>query len=178
MLEQALLYNSMVELAESALSDVKTWGVLRQRIAEFKKKAIDANFPDLMTLVNKGLTSPLHFEKEFLTLQKVRNCLEHRGGVVGDKDVDDTQALRLALPRVKVLAVRDAREVELVKGSYVEKDSSIEFRNVIEERVFKLGERVVFKAEEFNEIGYGCWMFTSDLATKLPKLEEQKNNVP
>jgi predicted KAP-like P-loop ATPase len=31
---------------------------------------------------------------------------------------------------------------------------------------------VIFRAEEFHDIGFGCWAFTSDLGTKLPKLDK------
>ena len=34
-------------------------------------------------------------------------------------------------------------------------------KNVIHEQEFKLGERITFKAEEFHDIGYGCWLFAS-----------------
>jgi hypothetical protein len=49
-------------------------------------------------------------------------------------------------------------------------------KNVIHEQEFKLGERITFKAEEFHDIGYGCWLFASDLASKLPKLEGKVSN--
>src|SRR5262245_131100 len=52
-----------------------TWGELQGRIAAVKKRANDLPFPDLMRTVNEGLTGKLHFEQEFLSLQKARNCL-------------------------------------------------------------------------------------------------------
>jgi hypothetical protein len=176
-LEEALLYNSMIELALKELPQLKTWGALQERMLDFRKKAGSARFPELMQAVNKGLTSPLHFENEFLSLQKVRNCLEHRGGVVTDKDVDDTKVLRLALPRVKMFYEKDGQEIELGKGSYVEANTAIGIKNVIEERKFKLGERVLFRPQEFHDIGFGCWAFANDLRMKLPKLETKATNA-
>jgi hypothetical protein len=91
------------------------------RIQQFRKRAGEANFPDLIAQVNQGLTAPLHFESQFVSLQKVRNCLEHRDGVVGGKDVDpDTKVLRLALPRLKLFYETDGKEIEGGKGSQVE----------------------------------------------------------
>jgi hypothetical protein len=35
------------------------------------------------------LTSPMAFDDDFTSFQKVRNCLEHRSGIVGEPDVDE-----------------------------------------------------------------------------------------
>jgi len=173
MLEEAFFYNSMVEFAEKELSQTNTWGLLQNQIGAFRKTAVDANFSDLIKLVNRRLTSPLYFEKEFLSLQKVRNCLEHRNGIVAERDVDPkTKILRLALPRLKISHEEDGKEIELSKGSFIEKNTIIKFKNVIEEREYKLGDRVVFNPAEFHDIGFGCWAFTRDLGGKLPRLQQ------
>jgi hypothetical protein len=167
MLEEAFFYNSMIQSADG----LKTWGEFQKQMQEVRNRAGRASFPDLMRWVNGGLTSPLHFEREFLSLQKVRNCLEHRNGVVSEIDVDeDTKTLRLALPCIKIFVMQEGAEEELKIGHYVEANTMIGLKNVIEEREFKLGERVTFKPEEFHDIGFGCWAFTNDLSSKLPRL--------
>jgi hypothetical protein len=55
-----------------------------------------------MAEIKIGLTTPLAFGAEFLSIQKVRNCLEHRGGVVGTQDADIDGILRLSFPRFKI----------------------------------------------------------------------------
>jgi hypothetical protein len=62
--------------------------------------------------------------------------------------------------------------MEIGKGSFVEKDTIIEIRHEIQVREFKLGERIVFKPEEFHDIGCGCWAFAQDLGSKLPRVKE------
>jgi hypothetical protein len=178
MLEEGFLYNNMVEFfSQTDLSKTKTWGELQSIMESSRKTAGELYFPDLMARVNRGLTAPLHFEREFLSLQRVRNCLEHRDGVVTEKDVDPgTQVLRLGLPRLKLFYEEEGREIELLKGSHVEKDTLMSFKNVIEEREFKLGDRATFKAEEFHDIGFGCWVFTSDLGSKLPRLKDNASD--
>jgi hypothetical protein len=169
MLEEAFFYNSMIQTAEG----LKTWGEFQGQMQEVRKRAGRASFPDLMRWVNSGLTSPLHFEREFLSLQKVRNCLEHRNGVVSEIDThEETKTLRLALPRLKMFVMQGGAEIELQIGHHVEADTRIGIRNVTDEWEFKLGERVTFNSEEFHDIGFGCWAFTSDLGSKLPKLPE------
>jgi hypothetical protein len=40
----------------------------------------------------------------------------------------------------------------------------------VEEREFKLGERVSFNADEFHDIGFGCLTIANDLMNRLPQL--------
>jgi hypothetical protein len=55
-------------------------------------------------------------------------------------------------------------------GAVVEKDVEVLTKVVITEREFKLGERVTFQADEFHDIGFGCWAITDDLVRRLPQL--------
>lgn len=175
MLEEAFFYNSMVNFANSDLSEPITWGKFQDLTNQFRAIANKARFPELMKKVNEGLIEPLHFEKEFLSLQKTRNCLEHRNGVVAASDVDKkTQTLRLYLPQLKLFREEYGEEVEIGKGTFLEQGTVVGIKHIIKEREFKVSERIVFKAEEFHDIGYGCWAFTNDLKRKLPKIEKKK----
>jgi histidyl-tRNA synthetase len=173
MLEEAYFY---IKISSSFKSKTKiTWDAFQKQIAEYRKEAEDAKFPELMDAVNEGLSSPLHFETEFRSLQKVRNCLEHRDGLVSERDVDpQTNSLKLSLPHLRMYGEKDGIQIEIGKGSHVEKDTFIVLKNEIEEREFKLGERVTFRPEEFHDIGFGCWVFANDLGSKLPV----PNNIP
>ena len=172
MLEEAHYYISFLAWISQIPEKKTTWELCEQKQLEVRKQAADLGFPDLIVAVNKGLTSPLHFEKEFLSLQKVRNCLEHRNGIVSEKDLDKgSKILKLSLPQLKIYGEKDGITTELGKGSFVEKDTAIIFKNEIHEREFKLNERITFKPEEFHDIGFGCWAFASDLGSKLPQVK-------
>src|ERR1700720_1112195 len=86
-----------------------------------RKPAASWPFPKLLAHVNAGLTSPLEFEREFLSIQRVRNCLEHRGGIVRKQDLDDqAAALTLSFPRLKVFYMRGSEEIELAGDERVD----------------------------------------------------------
>jgi hypothetical protein len=106
-------------------------------------------------------------------LQKVRNCLEHRNGVVGTEDVDSQSGeLKLSFPRLRFSAQAEGKEeIEVNVGSYIEKDSVIKAGFVSEVRSFKLGEKVLITFKDFSDVGWGCWAFADELGKKLPKLE-------
>jgi len=97
-LEEAAFYLDMIGVD----SGITTVDEINRKIGSFRKKAASLKFPDLLGRVNKRLTEPLAFEAEFLSLQRVRNCLEHRGGRVGPKDIDPTSAtMVLTFPRLR-----------------------------------------------------------------------------
>lgn len=134
-----------------------------------QKSANGLPFPELLNRVNDGLSDPLHFEQEFLSLQKVRNCLEHRNGVVSEKDINhENRFMRLSLPRLKMFIEREGEEVELYPNMRVEAGELVVFRREIRERDFRVGERITFNAAEFDEIASACFFFANDLGHKLP----------
>ncbi len=171
-LEEAYFYISLANSSDQLRWRKTTWDAVQQKIQQYHEEAEAMSFPELMGAVSRGLTSPLHFEKEFLSLQKVRNCLEHRDGIVGEKDVDKgTKLLKLSLPYLRMYGKRNGQITEVGKGSVLEAGSSIVLKNEIQEREFRLGERVTFNPEEFHDIGYGCLVFAQDLKSKLPQID-------
>jgi hypothetical protein len=171
-LEEAAFY---IELLKSQQTRT-TWGEFQTRVAAIRKRAGRLPFPDLLTDVNAGLTAPLAFADEFTSLQKVRNCLEHRAGTVGAQDIDQTGHLSLTLPRLKMFYVNPAgEEVELAAGVIIDTHehtgmAEILMKREIRIRSYALGEKVTFNSAEFSEIAFACNMFASDLAAKLPTL--------
>jgi hypothetical protein len=126
------------------------------------------------------LREPVPFYDEFRSLQNVRNCLEHRGGRVEQKDVDpDTGRLVLTFPRFKVFYMRGKEEVELRVGEVIDTHAAdnpfgekegVEIFLKREKRVreFTLGEAVLISDQDFFEIAVACQLFASDIAQRLP----------
>ena len=170
-LEEAYLFVEIIRDVQGR-DGAMTWGDMQPVIERSRQRASKMNFPDLMAGVNKGLSSPLHFEEEFLSLQKVRNCLEHRNGVVGNDDVSkETGRLTLTFPRFVVFVTKNGNDVEIGPGHTVEAGELIGFKLASGIREFKLGARIGFSADDLAQIGWGCWAFADDLRRKLPKLK-------
>lgn len=182
-LEEGLLFLKMLQMPSGVMT---TWGAVEADIAEIRATAAKLNFPTLMSQVNAGLKEPMAFEAEFQSLQKVRNCLEHRGGRVGPKDVDpDTGKLALTFPRLKAFYLRGEEEVELVVGEAIDTHSpsnpfgkgeevAIYIKRVTRSREYELHEPVIIGDRDFFEIALACQIFASDVATKLPSAANRK----
>lgn len=84
-LEEAAVY---LDLISNPPKRVSTSSTLDDLFESRRKRVSRLAFPKLLATVNAGLTSPVSFALEFLSIQKVRNCLEHRGGVERKEDLD------------------------------------------------------------------------------------------
>ena len=172
-LEEAYFYNTLIVRARNSQPGMtNNWEAFRAEMNQIRKKAGNLGFPTLMREVSKNLSAPLHFEKEFLSLQKVRNCLEHRQGVVGSEDLDSgSGTLKLTFPRLRFTIEREGKEEEIGIGSVVEKDSVLRIGFASEHREFKPADKIIITSQDFCDIGWGCWAFADELGKKLPKLE-------
>jgi hypothetical protein len=177
-LEEAIFYLEMVKMK----SGCTTWGQVEEHMAAIRAGAARPTFPKLLEEVNAGLTEPMAFEAEFLSLQNVRNCLEHRGGRVGMRDVDaTTNTMSLRFPRLRLFYLRGDEEVELEPGQVIDTHSEdnpfgkgegvqILMNRVMRTREYALGELVVITVSDFYEIAMACQLFASNVAAKLPTL--------
>jgi hypothetical protein len=182
-LEEAYLYLRVAEITPAKT----TWGQFQERVAKIRRLATKRNFPQLLTEVNAGLREPLHFEAEFLSMQKARNCLEHRRGIISEDDLESgCHSLTLSFPRLKIFYMRGDHEIEVVPGEVIDThdivaphernnaadgtEIPIFLRRETRRVSFALGERISFSVQEFNEIAAACHFFAADLAGKLPVL--------
>jgi hypothetical protein len=119
-LEAAVVYLDVVRLSLRPFR--LTYNQINAKLDKFRKDAGKLPFPELLKKVNAGLKEPMAFESEFLSLQKARNCLEHRGGKVGQSDINDSASgmMVLSFPRLRVFYKKDNEEVEYVPGKPVE----------------------------------------------------------
>lgn len=175
-LEEAYLFIRLAGL----LQEVTTLDMFIRERDQARQRAQRASFPELIVTVNEALTDPLSFSSEFESLQKVRNCLEHRAGNVGVRDIDSSGSLVLSLPRLKIFYYRGTEEVELEAGARIEPGDDREHVKVFvkreaRERIYALGERVTFSADDFHEIAFSCNLFINDLVNKLPRPEFPTN---
>ena len=75
-------------------------GTNTQLEQEIKKIDTDANkthFPKLIEHIENGLGHPLYMRDEILSINRVRNCVVHRDGIVKQKDLKDAGADTLTL---------------------------------------------------------------------------------
>jgi hypothetical protein len=145
--------------------------VFRAGLAKFERAANKADFPELLEFVNRGLPKPISFQEEILTLQKLRNCLEHRGGVVGSKDVNPgSQKLELKFPRLRMFVREGDQEIDLKPGMQIKAATRIHYGIQVRSIEYSVGEIIVITAQDFVDFAQSCFIFVSETEHKITML--------
>lgn len=121
--------------------------------------------PDkLARLRSEGVHSDVDLASMVLSINAVRNCLVHRRGIVGDKDLDSSGSLTLRWLGMS-LRVRHA--------SGVIEDAPVPYRTLEGDQLFiqhgpksrsyRRGERVELSTQTFADVGWTVTLFASDL---------------
>jgi hypothetical protein len=178
-LEQAYVFLELATRPQKAKSDT----TLAEFFAPVKRRAAALNFGQLLVQVNTKLKTPLNFVDAYNSLQRARNCLEHRNGIVGDVDARGGDVMVLSFPRVKNFYLRHGEEIELEPGHVVDaRDGAAEvqifMRIDVRERHFAKSQRLSLSLTDFNEIAFACNYFASDMAAKVAAMDEQSDGMP
>jgi hypothetical protein len=172
-LEEAAVYLGIIA---NPPTRIPTTATLEDLFASYRKTASKLLFPKLLAWVNARLTVPLEFEREFLSIQKVRNCMEHRAGIVRKQDLDgDEAAFTLRFPHLKIFYMRRNAEIEISPDERVNAEDDqpeVQILGRIESRsrIYQPGEQITFTSDEFTEIARACSFFGRELADKLPAI--------
>ncbi|MBI1886392.1 MAG: hypothetical protein HYS09_08810 [Chloroflexi bacterium] len=168
-LREAYLY---CEVVMNWPGSFKSLDEIKSHIDSIRTKAQQFHLPTLMDRVSERLQSPLDFREHVLSINKVRNCLEHRHGVVTKKDINDppNNSLKMKWRRSKVFYEKDGREIEVSSGSMIEGPATVMHKLEDASKVFKLGERISLSVDEFNQVMFTCNVLGQDIVSKLPTL--------
>jgi hypothetical protein len=145
---------------------------LEELLAPFRRDAAKLQFPPLLDLVNSKLIPPLNFVEAYRSLQRARNCMEHRGGIVGNVDAPGGGVMILSFPRVKLFYLRGGEEIEVEAGTVIDaQDGKDEVQIIMKldlrEKRFSRYQRLAITIKDFNEIAFACNYFASQLAEKV-----------
>lgn len=167
-LEEAFMYLSMIGMPAGSTSA----RALGDQIRGARRTAQRMQFGEIMDHVSARLTAPLTFTREFHSLQKVRNCMEHRAGIVRSQDTGGAPTLKLTLPTMDFLIVMDGKEYVFEEGFEVthEDGADLVFRRGQMEREFAMGQRIELTGADLQRAIHACFLFASDLQRKLPQL--------
>lgn len=143
-------------------------GTLDEILRPFREEAASMQFPPLLGAVNARLDKPLAFSQAYQSLQDARNCLEHRNGVVGQRDAKSNGKLVLQFPRILLFVERDGKWIEMSRG-FVSKGEMLKLKIDLRKREYEIGQRLEISAVDFEEIAFACSQFAGELARNLPK---------
>ena len=109
----------------------------------------------------------------------IRNCIEHRSGIVGTRDTKGTKLMKAEWQRMKIFYTKDGNEIELQPGKeHIISDSTIMQGVEIVRRSFVLGSKLDISLRDFSDIGFTCWLFSLELAQRIESVIKSASGVP
>lgn len=113
------------------------------------------------------LTLPPDVKTSLLSLNKARNCLVHRGGVISKEDLTDGQSLVLTWVQFQLLLRDEDGERPAVIGAFQAKAAEVFLRRSLSQKRFPAFSRVVLTPEEFADITWSLAVTGIEFAAAL-----------
>lgn len=106
--------------------------------------------------------------EELLSINRARNCLVHRGGVVSERDTNEGDTLVVKWRRLE-MTVRGETGERVVEspGHVFEAGEMLSVREGSASKTFHKGDSITFTPQEFSELGYTFFVFGQHLVKKL-----------
>lgn len=142
---------------------------------EFEKKGLENKLNSL----RRGFSVFTSREKYFNSINKARNCITHRQGKVGPKDLKDQDAFRLVWLGLEVYAETPSGEKHSLmppfprEGIILEGGGKVKVSVIERVTEYKLGDTIAFSPNDLGEICLLFLMATDDISKSA--LEYVKN---
>ena len=122
-----------------------------------------------------GLARPAYAE-HVLSLNAARNCLTHRGGVVGPRDLKAAadEGLEVTWRRMELSAMHDGHVRPLDIGSTVEEGETVRVEVAATSRVFALGERITFSEDDFSEMALTFMLYAQQITAGILEMQRRR----
>lgn len=144
----------------------ETFDTIKNRcLKEVRRLSVDGLAKEAIETVGRDISAVTGLEW-FRSVYGLRTCLVHRGGIVGQEDVDD-KGLLTAVWRRPILSV-DGEDISGLPF-YVEKGGTLAIRFADEIRSWHVGERLQLIAQDCQNIGLSLAIFAGQIADGLQK---------
>jgi hypothetical protein len=173
-IESAHLVLSIWKITGAAAGDgrevvvpVEDW---RQAIEVAPSRFNRCTLPDKFKMLaeDHGVAVDPVLEAQLRSINQLRNCLVHRGGVVGTKDLDNgTEVFEVRWRTMEFLIDEGDGPAPVEFGKTLEKGGNLCIRISDKSRTFQLGEAIELSEIEFAGMMFGLFAFGTDLVQKV-----------
>lgn len=168
-LEEAHQVLSVLALLDKQRRGEVVRGSDHRKLREVADRFHRLSLADKLTRLSAQQDFNLSSEKveEIISISVARNCLGHRAGIVGDRDITEGDKLVVKWLGLDMMIETDGVEIPLVPPMYVEKGGTAILRTVRRIKEFSLGEIISFDGKDFSEIAWTVFAFSQAVATSL-----------
>ena len=168
-LEEAHQVLSVLALLDKQRRGEVVKGSDHGKLREVAKRFHRLSLADKLTWLSAQQDFNLSSEKmeEIISINVARNCLGHRAGVVGDRDITEDDKLVVRWLGLDMMIATDGVEIPLVLPMYVEKGGTAILRAVRRIRGYSRGDVISFDGKDFSEIAWTVFAFSQAVTTAL-----------
>lgn len=137
------------------------------------------HIPNFIEKIGELIELPLPYKEEIISINKIRNCLVHRHGIVSEKDIKDSTDGKLHLKWISLQSYTIINgEKHIITYEMRKKEITVPnlyYERILNEKVFKLKEKISLSINEFNGIAATCAEFAYSLFGFMPRSEEKRD---
>jgi hypothetical protein len=160
-LDQCRLVSALFEV----IHDGKLRGEDYNRIVNNESKQFHRRgFPDKLKRMREAFGISVELEPHVISINKARNCLVHRMGIVCEQDVDSNNELVVLWRTFEIQAESPDGSEDFVidsPGMVLQEGWKVSSRITDKRKIFKLGERFQFSYREITDTIFSLIVFSS-----------------
>ncbi len=137
----------------------------------FHRKGLPDKF-DALAKHSATLVTPL--KGHVLAINRTRNCLVHRYGIVTKLDTDSPDGFLVRWLKMEVIVRGLEGERVIGPGEIVHGGETLMIRQTETSKLFRLGDRVLFTAQDFNDICMTLLRFCEALTALVEEFGKSK----
>lgn len=167
-LEEVYIYCTIIVISKKNNLTVNEWN---ETLSNGKVSFNRLGLPDKIEYLKNNYDVYSNFDEYIVSINKARNCLVHRKGIVSERDIDINQKLEVKWNTFKIKTTSpDGKKTKIVnKNNMVLKGWSLEVWLEEKSKTFNQGDKITFAQEEISDtimtlIQYGSYLHQSMLA--------------
>jgi hypothetical protein len=150
----------------------RTKNEIEFELSMINKKIRKAHFPNLIEDLEIITGNKLNLKQHILSINKIRNCLTHRYGIVREDDLNSEGVLELKWKKLSImLASNDnKKEVKILDRIVINpgEQSKIYTQFKDTSKLFQKDEKIVLDYIELSDIFLTCFLFGKELLKIMP----------
>lgn len=144
---------------------------LAEKVMEKRTRFLKGGLEDKIKLIDKKMNGKFigSLTPSLLSINKARNCLVHRHGLVSDMDTNVNDTLVVEWQKIEFF-VKDPNGAETPVTSLpfvIDAGQTLACRTQLMKKTFAIGSSLEFSTQEFNDLGWSLFQYAQQSSQAL-----------
>lgn len=111
---------------------------------------------------------------EVLSINKARNCMVHRNGIVSALDLNSDEGLLVRWIKMQIITKGPRGQRVVTGGDIIKAGESVSVQQEASQKLFLAGESISFTTDEFSELCFTTMLFGMQLVDNIDNYARAK----